>query len=193
MRPVMMLDERKWAGFLIFLGAAQFTAGLVIAEALHPGYSVSNNFVSDLGVGPAAAVFNGSVFLLGLLVVVAAFLGRRMFERVFLVLLVITGIGAMGVGVFTEDAGVLHTIVSLVAFLFAGLSAIWSFRLQKPPMSYLSAVLGILGLAALVLFGSGTYAGLGRGGMERMIVYPVLAWAMAFGASLMSAEATASH
>lgn len=189
----MMLDERKWTGLLIFLAAAQFTAGLVIAEALYPGYSVSNNFISDLGVGPAAGVFNGSVFLLGLLVVVAAVLGRALFGRVFLVLLVITGIGAMGVGVFTENAGVLHTVFSFVAFLFAGLSAIWSFRLQKPPMSYLSAVLGILGLVAVVLFASGTYAGLGRGGMERMIVYPVLAWAMAFGGSLMSAEATASH
>lgn len=187
----MMLDERKWAGLLIFLAGAQFSVFLVIAEAIYPGYSVSGNFISDLGVGPAANVFNSSVILLGLLAFGAVYVGRRLFDRVLLILLLLTGIGAVGVGVFTEAFVGIHTVVSFIAFFFAGLTAIWSYRLAKPPLSYVAVVLGILGLLALALFASGTYLGLGRGGMERMIVYPVLAWAMAFGGYLMAEAPTA--
>jgi len=188
--PATMLDERKWAGLLIFLAAAQFSVFLVIAEAIYPGYSVSGNFISDLGVGPAANVFNGSVILLGLLAFGAVYVSRRLFDRVLLILLLLTGIGAVGVGVFTEAFGGVHTVVSFVAFSFAGLSAIWSSRLVKPPLSYLAIVLGVLGLLALVLFAAKVYLGLDQGGMERMIVYPVLAWAMSFGGYMM-AEAPA--
>ncbi|MCX9076244.1 MAG: hypothetical protein OIN88_16610 [Candidatus Methanoperedens sp.] len=41
-------------------------------------------------------------------------------------------------------------------------------------------------LAALVLYGSDIYLGLGPGGMERMIAYPVLLWGTGFGGYLMS-------
>ncbi len=186
----MMLDERKWAGMLIFLAGAQFSVFLVIAEAIYPGYSVSGNFISDLGVGPAANVFNGSVILLGLLAFGAVYVGRRLFDRVLLILLFFTGIGAVGVGVFTEAFGGVHTVVSFIAFVFAGLSAIWSCRFVQPPLSYVAIVLGVFGLLALVLFAAKVYLGLDQGGMERMIVYPVLAWAMSFGGYMM-AEAPA--
>jgi hypothetical protein len=36
-----------------------------------------------------------------------------------------------------------------------------------------------------VLFASGNYFGLGRGGMERLIAYPTLLWSVAFGGYLM--------
>jgi hypothetical membrane protein len=90
----------------------------------------------------------------------------------------------MGVGLFTEDAGVIHGIFSLITFLFGGLSAILSCRLQKPPLSYLSVILGVFSLLSLVLFGSGVFLGLGKGGMERMIAYPALLWAVGFGGYL---------
>ncbi len=48
-------------------------------------------------------------------------------------------------------------------------------------------LLGVVGLVALVLFTTGNDLGIGLGGMERMIAYPVLFWAMAFGGSLMAA------
>jgi len=41
-------------------------------------------------------------------------------------------------------------------------------------------------LLALVLFASGTFLGLGKGGMERMIAYPALLWAIGFGGHLIS-------
>ncbi len=46
----------------------------------------------------------------------------------------------------------------------------------------------VVSLLATVLFTAGEYAGLGIGGMERLIVYPVLIWGAMFGASLSSSS-----
>ena len=183
----MELDDTKVAGTLLFLGAVQFLIVLVVAEALYPNYSVSLNYISDLGVGSTALIFNSSVFLLGLLVVAGAYFIREAFKSNFLfIALILTGIGAMMVGLFSETAGVMHTIASLITFLFGGLAAIVSYRVEKPPFSYLSVVLGALGLVGLGLFASGNYLSLGVGGMERMIAHPVLLWAVGFGGHLVS-------
>jgi hypothetical membrane protein len=154
---------------------------------LYPNYNVSLNYISDLGVGSTALIFNSSVFLLGLLVVAGAYFIRKAFKSNFLfITLILTGIGAMMVGLFPETAGVMHTIASLIAFLFGGLVAIVSYKVEKPPFSYLSVVLGALSLVALGLFASGNYLSLGVGGMERMIAHPVLLWGVGFGGHLVS-------
>lgn len=178
----MTYDSRKIAGLLLVVGGVLCVLGMIVAEALYPGYSASENYISDLGVGPSALIFNSSVFLLGVLAVCAAyFMQKALNFKLFSILTAITGIGAMGVGLFTEDAGVIHAVFSLITFLFAGISAIVSYKLQKPPLSYLSVVLGGVSLVALVLFASGFYLGLGKGGMERMIAYPALLWTIGFG------------
>jgi hypothetical membrane protein len=183
----MELDDTKVAGTLLFLGAVQFLIVLVVAEALYPNYSVSLNYISDLGVGSTALIFNSSVFLLGLLVVAGAYFIREAFKSNFLfITLTLTGIGAMMVGLFPETAGVMHTIASLITFLFGGLAAIVSYKVEKPPFSHLSVVLGAMGLVGLGLFASGNYLNLGVGGMERMIAHPVLLWAVGFGGHLVS-------
>jgi hypothetical membrane protein len=92
----------------------------------------------------------------------------------------------MGVGLFSENAGGIHTVASLITFLFGGLSAIVSYEVGKPPFSCLSIVLGAAGLVALVLFGLGVYLGIGHGGMERMIAYPILLWGVGFGSHLIA-------
>jgi hypothetical membrane protein len=179
---------------MLFLAAVQFVFGLNVAEDLFPSYSISTNYISDLGancnvtcniVQPTSTIFNSSVFLLGLLVLVATFFIFRAFRaKLLTVLLALGGIGAMGVGVFTETTPTMHWIVSLIAFLFGGLAALASYEIEKAPKSYLSAVLGILSLTALSLFvsgeflGLGNFLGLGPGGMERLIVYPIMLWAI---------------
>jgi hypothetical membrane protein len=178
----MGYENKKVAGFLLLVGALQFVLGMIISEALYPGYSTSNNYISDLGVGPSALIFNSSIFLLGILIASGAYFVQRAFNsKLFSILLAITGIGAMGVGIFTEDFGVAHAIFSLITFLFAGISIIVSYKFEKPPLSYLSILLGVMSLVSLVLFGSGVYLELGKGGMERMIAYPVLLGAISLG------------
>jgi len=185
----MNYDYGRLAGSALFVGTVQFLLALIVAGALYPGYSVADNTISDLGVGPSALIFNSSVFLLGVMIVVAAYLIQCAFRsKLFFVLFVLTGIGAMGVGLFPESVPPFHKIASLIVFLFGGLSAIASYKLQKPPLSYFAVLLGVMTLAALALYGLGTYLGLGKGGVERMIVYPVLLWGVGFGGYLTSAS-----
>lgn len=183
---------RKLAGALLFVGTAQFVVGLILAEALHPGYSVKENFISDLGVGPAATIFNSSVFLLGVMAISGAYYVQRVFRKpLVVVFLGLTGVGAMGTGLFPEAGvfgGLAHTAASLTAFLFAGLWAIASYTLKRTPLTYFSVGLGAFSLLALILFATKNYLGLGQGGMELLIVYPVLLWGIAFGAYLLGSS-----
>jgi hypothetical membrane protein len=197
-----MVNSREMlAGVLFFVAVTQFILGLTLAEALYQGYSVSDNYVSDLGVGPSAAVFNSSVFVLGLLIFFGAYyLGNDSRFKTIRVLLFLMAVGAMGVGIVTKDFTLGHGAVSSMAFFFGGLSAVTSSRLLKKPLSLAGIILGAMTLGALALFSLGMvesgsisstvaydsvfYLGLGPGGMERMIVYPSLMWLALFGGQL---------
>jgi len=191
----MAYSSGKVAGALFFIAVTQFVLGLIVSEALYSGYSISDNYISDLGVGPSSMIFNSSVFLMGLLLIIGAYFLQRAFDfKILTVLLVLTAIGAMGIGIFTEDFGTIHSVVSLIAFLFGGLSAIFSvicsyvhkFKLLEMPFSVIAVILGLMSLGALVLFMAGMDLGLGVGGMERMIVYPLLMWGAGFGGHLIA-------
>jgi len=191
----MVYSNGKVAGALVLIATTQFVLGMIISEALYPGYSVADNYISDLGVGPSALIFNSSVFLMGLLLLIGAYFLQRAFRfELLTAMVVLTAVGAMGVGVFTEDFGVLHSIASLITFVFSGLSAIFSvlcsrvhkFPLVKMPFSAISIIVGLMTLAALGLFVGRIYLGLGVGGMERMVAYPVLMWGAGFGGYLIA-------
>jgi hypothetical membrane protein len=203
----MAYSKVKIAGLLFFVAATQFVLCLTIAEALYPGYSVSDNYISDLGVGPSSIVFNSSVFLLGLLLLIGIYFLRHSSNfKTVNILLILMAIGAIGVGVFTKDFTLAHGAVSSMAFFFAGLSAIASFKVLEKPFSLISIILGVMTLAALALFSSGIvtsgsltsteaydsifYLGLGPGGMERIIVYPALMWLAGFGGHLVTKQET---
>src|SRR3989442_9077611 len=182
----MRLDARQWAGLLLFVGIAQFAViGLTVAESVYPNYSVSQNYISDLGVGPAALIFDPSIIVVGLAVLATAwFLLRAFRDRILSIVVALAGVGAIAVGVFTEDFGVIHSLVSLWTFVFIALSAILAMRVVRPPFQYISIILGVLSLIALGLYISKTYAGLGPGGMEPMIVWAVLVSGLGFGGYL---------
>ncbi len=194
------MNQRCVAGALIFIGAVQFITGMLLAEFLYPGYSASGNYISDLGATcretctvyqPSASIFNASVTLLGILLLLSSYFIWREFQISLVpILFGLTGAGAIGVGVFPETAGVIHEIVSLMAFLSGSLSAIAASKLVKVPFTYLSVLMGITSLIALVLFMFEIYMGLGPGGMERVVAYPMLLWATGFGGYMMSSRQT---
>lgn len=195
----MTSSNASKAGLFVFIGAVQFSIGLVLAETSFPNYNVSTNYVSDLGAfcrasgscirEPSAVIFNTSIILLGLFILAGAYFLQRAFRyKPATIMVALAGVGAMGVGLFPETAGISHSIFSLVVFLSAGLSALVTARFQRKPMFYFSIVLGIFTLAALVLYVGDIYLGLGAGGMERMIVYPALVWAIGFGGHLMATD-----
>jgi hypothetical membrane protein len=178
-------------GLMMFIASTQLIICLMLAEATYPGYSISENYISDLGVGPSPAywIFNISVFIFGLLAVYSAYLVDTLFgKRINAVLLGIAGIGAAGVGLFHEDLGAIHAIMAFLAFFFGGLSAIFSYKMVKNPFAMISVALGTISIAALILIGADIYLGIGVGGMERMIFYPVMLWAAGFGGYLMGNE-----
>jgi len=199
----MARSNGKIAGVLFLAASAQFILGLVIAEALYPGYSVADNYISDLGVGPSSIVFNSSAFLFGFLLIIGTyFLPRTVDFSGLTVLLILTAVGAMGVGIFTSAFTAMHGVVSLMAFGFGGLSAIVSFKVSKLPLSVISVILGVMTLGALALFAVGLvttgsltsneppasefFLGIGPGGMERIIIYPQLIWFTLFSGHLIA-------
>jgi hypothetical membrane protein len=197
---------RSGAILLIF-GALQFLAAMLIVQSRYPGYSLSQNYISDLGGvhSPWALGFDASVILLGVCAIFGILLVWGAFEAssvrgTGLAFILIGGLGAIGVGVFPETTPVLnggmHTIVSFVAFVGAGIGlTILSFAMASDPHYYLSRpftlACGAVTLVAIGLFAAGQftgassfYLGLGPGGMERTIVAPILLWAVVEGIHL---------
>ncbi len=169
---------------LLLFGAAQFLLLLVAAEALYPGYSVATNAISDLGVGETAIIFNTSIILFGAASFAAAYLLRMRLGRLLPVCMALAGIGAVCVGLFPETLGLPHSLSALTAFLFGGIAAIVSSRQVRMPIAPLFLLLGAVTLTALVLEIADLTLGLGHGGMERMIAYPIIIWEIAFAGYL---------
>lgn len=181
--------SKRIAGLLCFVAASQFLIIMLICEALYPGYSISENMISDLGIGSTAAFFNSSIIILGLLIILSAITFHSFHKNgIFTILLSLTGMGAMGVGIFPENLSPYHEIFAGITFLFGGVSQVFSFALIRFPMSIVVIILGSLTLISLVLFVLDIHLGLGPGGMERMIVYPVILWGVGFGGYLMASK-----
>jgi len=188
-RAVNDSKYRKVAGALVFAVTTQFAIVMIVAESLYRYYSVANNYISDLGVGPTGPVFDTSVSILGISVIVASYLSYKIFEsRIFLILVALTGIGALSVGIFNESYSGIHGLVSLLTFVAGSLTSIYAFRFTKSPMNYFSIMMGLFSLGALAVALSGSTAGLGVGGIERMIAYPYTLWGIAFGGYLMGSS-----
>jgi hypothetical membrane protein len=193
------------AGVVWLLASVQFVAAMIAAQLAwsraHP-YSLTGNYISDLGntacgyfpsgsttyvCSPLHDVFNGSVTFLGFLVILGAALivsafRARPFRTVGLGLVVIAGAGACGVGIFPENVnGTVHGVASAVAFVGGGLALIVLALAMGGDRRWdgyrtFSLGLGVLTLAATGLFEAGRDLGLGVGGMERLIVAPLLLW-----------------
>jgi hypothetical membrane protein len=165
-------------------------------------YTTHANEISDLGatrppnsviLQPSARIFDGTMIVAGLAVLATTVGLSRAFRRRPLTITVgLLGLGVLGVGVFPGNYATLHPIFALMAFLSGGIAALVSARSQPRPLSVISALLGAISLTSLVLalFGAGTsfLDDLGEGGLERWIAYPVVAWMIAFGGSLLSSD-----
>lgn len=190
-RPIPLMGILRSPGLLLLMGGTEILFLIHLSEFLYPGYSVSDDYISDLGIGPVAssALFTAAVILFGLLAILAALQLRQRDKRsLFWVFMALSGIGAVGVGVFNENYPFVHRPSAFLAFFFGNLAALYSYKLARPPLSLLFALLGLIGISALALYGAGVYLGLGIGGMERMILYPAMFWAIGFGAYLSAEE-----
>jgi hypothetical membrane protein len=198
----LKLEKRELSGYLLFIGGLQWFIGLLAAEAWYPGYSSRIDYVSELGIGPTALLYNSSIFLMGVFVTAAAyFLYRDETGRTIPFLLGMTGIGAMGLGVFPGYLQPMHSIATLIAIFFGCFSAIASYRILRKPMAYISVVLGLMALGSSILFfpylgfptgSTVTFLGMAKGSLERWAIYPLLAWAMAAGSHMTGSDGNPS-
>jgi hypothetical membrane protein len=173
----------------MLLGSLELLFLVHLAEILYPGYSVSQNYISDLGVGPepSRTIFTVAIIAFGIIITTSVYLrGGPAWEIPILVAL--SGAGTIGVGVFNEHWGVVHLVFAGLGFGMGCMAALVSSRTVKGPLSLVFAVLGLTGLVALCLQGTKTYLGLGVGGMERMIYYPAMTWVLIYGVYLISIE-----
>ena len=173
----------------MLLGALELLFLEHLAELLYPNYSVSQNFISDLGVGPdpSNSIFTIAIIVFGVLITTSVYLhGGPAWEVPILVFL--SGAGTIGVGVFNEHWGDIHLMFAAIAFGMGAIAALVSSRTVKGPLSLVFAALGLIGVTALGLQATGTFLGLGVGGMERMIYYPTMFWVLIYGVYLMSIE-----
>jgi hypothetical membrane protein len=103
----------------------------------------------------------------------------------------LAGVGAIGAGLFPLDTGGLHGLAALLAFVFFNVQAIGSATRLDGVLRALAVLAGGLGLVFVVLMALGdggntaAFGPIGHGGTERMIVYPVMLWLVAFGGYLL--------
>ena len=206
---------------VLIVGAVQFVVAMAITQIGYgatfdwgSSYSLRFNYISDLGAtqcgsfhtgalgsgshyacSPWHLVFNVSIIVLGLLLILAVLLLRTAFparrtRAVGLGLLAVAGIGSIGVGLSPENVNItVHSLSALLAFLGGGLALIvLGFAMFRDTrwegFRAYSVLSGLVSLVALVLFISKVYVGLGVGGMERLIVAPVVLWSIVVGIHL---------
>jgi hypothetical membrane protein len=197
--PIKQAERRagtreRLAGALLFILAAQFMTVIMLGASMAPGYDLSGGAISDLGViDETALLFNVSLVAVGALNVAAgAILFRTTGRRSILAVSTVAGLGAAGAGLVPLNVSDLHGIFALVAFLFFNLEALVGARSVTGPIRIASWVAGLVGIGFVLLMAigdagnPGVFGAIGHGGAERMIVYPVMLWMLAFGGYLMA-------
>jgi hypothetical membrane protein len=189
--------ETDVGGALLVLGSVQFVASMAWVGSQFPRYSLTANYVSDLGnptLSPWAWMFDLSVGCLGLFAVLAsallgaAFPGRPS-ARIGRAGLGVAGIGALLVGIFPENStelgGHVHFLASALAFVGAALALLflalamfederWRFAALYTLLSGLVTLLAIGGFLTISTSSD-------VGAWERVVLAPVLLWSTVAG------------
>jgi len=192
----------KIGGLLYVVATFQFFVFELVAETLYHGYSVASNYISDLGATcinppsnsscvvhqPSAQIFDATVFLLGLILLVGAFcVYRGTRKKPYFVISAIADLSILLIGVFPENTGWIHAIVSEVAFLFTGVSLILATTIVAGGiMRYLAVSFGILTVFFTLTDVPANIVGVG--GQERMLVLSALLGLLALGGYLTSQD-----
>ncbi|WP_258560305.1 DUF998 domain-containing protein [Halorhabdus salina] len=199
--PTPTLDSRlprtTLAGTCFLLLAGGFMTVLMLAAAMAPSYDFGGGAISDLGViAETALLFNVGLLAVGVLNLLGGWLLYRAHGRRWLLgLYAVATIGAIGTGLFPLDTDP-HSLFALLAFLGFNLEAIGTAQVLTGPMRIVAIVAGVLGLAFIVVMVIGdagnpaVFGPIGHGGAERMIVYPVMLWVVAFGGYLLGTDGT---
>ncbi len=200
--------KRTDLGAAFWILCLQYFAGESIAIGGWPGrYSLSDNFISDLGAvgcdaargicSPLNAVMNASFLLQGLLILGGAILVGPLFPtgtlwRAALFLVGASGIGVFVVGLAPEDVwpgphylGAAENLALCNLGMATMGVALLRWRPETRAIGLISIAAGLLGLLGVILLSQHMSLGLGIGAIERVAAYPFPIWIAATGAMLL--------
>jgi hypothetical membrane protein len=176
-----------WLGAGWWALCFQFFVAEQIARLSWPGYSMTGNWISDLGsaTSPRHWIMNGSLIVQGVLISVGAILMRRLFPakasyRIALMLFLISGLGVLVVGLVPEDhnaqvhqvAALAHLLAGNLAMILMGV-AMLAGAARVRFRGVITLMAGLLGLTALALLALGEKD---VGTFERLSAYPLTLW-----------------
>jgi hypothetical membrane protein len=199
-----LLQRQNTGAFFWVLSIQYYIVQISVALAWHaiPQYSWAKNTISDLGntncgaygsrlvCSPLHPLMNVSFLVLGLTMIYGAFFLRKSVEKsrtasTGFCCMAVAGIGTILVGLFPENTvSIMHILGAALPFTLGNLSMILigvSMKKLWVPMRTYTVFSGLLGLVALIFFMTHHYAGLGIGGMERLVSYPQSIWMIIFG------------
>jgi hypothetical membrane protein len=182
-------------------GLLLFFAGFIIFMAIITGeiffkkpYNTRDSYISELGAPlspetiksePSATIFNYSMIISGLMIMVATFFIQRIFKKLIVSIpLGLFGLGITGVGIFPGNIAPWHGIFALVLFIAGGVGAITSYKILSAPLKYAFILLGIITLIFLVAY-KYFIPYLGVGGTERWVFFPTIFWLTGLGGYLL--------
>ncbi len=176
------MKKAELAGALLFASTLQFFAVIFIAQSMIPGYNIYDSFISELGVGETAALFNTSVIILSLALILSALLLHSISTtKRFALLIAAIGICGIGIALFPLNNQPLHTIISGTAFILSILAVVSTYEILPKSFNFASILIGLVSLVALLLLITNNFFGLGQGGVERVFVYLNLIFTALFG------------
>jgi hypothetical membrane protein len=210
-RPVHTSGAGVRLGALAWMLAAQFlVVQVIVAQQWPTRFSLADDVISALGntspcgrgsggtlgvCSPWHDLMNVSFVVIGITMSVGALFTRSVFapglrRTTAIVLFLLGGVGVILVGLYPEnESDLVHAAGAAANFLGANVALI-VYGLAIPSASgraglkVFSVILGVVGLAATVLFVEGRYLGIGVGGMERVAIYPITLWQIVVGLSL---------
>lgn len=173
------------AGIIVFLG-------IQLAEANYTGdYSTARNYISDLGVddSAAAAIFNISMMVAGVLIMIGAHQLRNDVSKKLWIVLGLYGLGTFSVGLFPGNITPLHGLFAGLLFITGPLSALFSRQYSSRAIKSTSTVLAVISILFIISF-SIDHNPANVGGVERFVVYPITLWLIIFGSSYSTKKST---
>lgn len=193
-------------GPVLYLSSIQFfVVQVIVAWQWSPPYSVSRDTISDLGntacgtwsghfvCSPLHGLMNVSFVVLGMSMALGSALVARHFAGnraavVGLTAMAVSGMGVVVVGAFPENSvPAFHGLGAAVPFVAGNAALIVLASALRIPvfLRLYTFSSGALALLALVSYASSYDAGLGQGGIERVVAYPQVIWLVVAGLYLL--------
>lgn len=202
---LILKSKQSLPALIWILNVQYFIVQFLVATGWHNHFSLASNTISDLGntvcgqysgrfvCSPGHSWMNLSFILVGATQALGASLlykkyATNLCAKAGFIFMVLAGAGTIIVGLFPENTvSIMHVIGAGLPFFLGNIAVLLLAKVlvDKRSIYIYSLISGVSGIVALGLFLTGTYIGLGPGGMERFVAYPQTIWMIVVGLTLL--------